>query len=169
MNETTDKGERAYLINQFLDQFRGTLFRQTLFAEFEMRTHEMAENGEPLTLDALNALYEELNKLYYGRDIVLDKNIIFEWARIPHFYSAFYVYQYATGYSAAIAFSQRILREGQEGKKAVEDYLGFLKSGSSDYSINILKKAGVDMSSPAPVREALTVFKELLDEMENLI
>jgi oligoendopeptidase F len=129
----------------------------------------MVEKGEPLTLDGLNALYGDLCKLYYDGDIVLDENITLEWARIPHFYSAFYVFQYATGYSAAIAFSKRVLQEGEAGKKATEEYLGFLKSGSSDYAINILKKAGVDMSSPVPVREALTVFKGLLDEMESLI
>jgi oligoendopeptidase F len=166
---TEDKQKRAYLLNHFMEQFRGTVFRQTMFAEFEMRTHEMVERGEPLTLEGLNALYGGLCRTYYGEDIVLDENITLEWARIPHFYSAFYVFQYSTGYSAAIAFSKRVLQDGEAGRKATEDYLGFLKSGSSDYAINILKKAGVDMSSPQPVREALNVFVELLDEMETLI
>jgi oligoendopeptidase F len=169
LKEIEDKQKRAYLLNHFMEQFRGTVFRQTMFAEFEMRTHEMVEKGEPLTLEGLNALYGELCRTYYGNDIALDENITLEWARIPHFYSAFYVFQYSTGYSAAIAFSKRVLQDGEAGRKATEDYIGFLKSGSSDYAINILKKAGVDMSSPQPVREALDVFKGLLDEMETLI
>ncbi|MDR2903308.1 MAG: oligoendopeptidase F [Clostridiales bacterium] len=159
----TDKTMREYLLNYFLEQFRGTLFRQVMFAEFEMKTHEMAANGEPLTSDALSALYFDLNKQYYGDGIVVDGKIALEWARIPHFYNAFYVYKYATGYSAAIAFSKKI----QEGGDGLAHYFDFLKSGSSDYSIEILKKAGVDLSSPEPVREALKVFSGLLDEMEN--
>jgi oligoendopeptidase F len=163
LKTTTDQTMKEYLLNYFLEQFRGTLFRQVMFAEFEMLTHEMAANGEPLTSDSLSALYYDLNKKYYGDDIVVDDRIAYEWARIPHFYNAFYVYKYATGYSAAIAFSKRILAGGEE----LSQYFEFLKSGSSDYSIDILKKAGVDLSSPEPVREALQVFGELLDQMEN--
>jgi oligoendopeptidase F len=168
MLETTeDPAMRKYLLNEYLEQFRGTVFRQTMFAEFEMRTHEMAEKGEPLTAEALSQLYRTLCAAYYGPEMTLDEKIEFEWGRIPHFYNAFYVYQYATGYSAAMAFAHKILTDttGQ----AVTDYIGFLKSGSSDYSIEILKKAGVDMSSPAPVREALKMFKSLLDQMEQLV
>jgi oligoendopeptidase F len=128
-----------------------------------MLTHEMAANGEPLTSDSLSTLYYDLNKKYYGDDIIVDERIAYEWARIPHFYNAFYVYKYATGYSAAIAFSKRILAGGE----GLSQYFEFLKSGSSDYSIDILKKAGVDLSSPEPVREALKVFGELLDQMES--
>jgi oligoendopeptidase F len=169
LGETSDGATRAYLLNHFLEQYRGTVFRQTMFAEFEMFTHEMAERGEPLTVDSLNTLYRELNLKYYGPDIIVDDSIDLEWGRIPHFYSAFYVYQYATGFSAAMAFASRILQPGDAGREAVERYLAFLKSGSSDYSINILKKAGVDMSSPVPVREALAQFKTLLDQMEGLV
>ncbi|MDR3239485.1 MAG: oligoendopeptidase F [Clostridiales bacterium] len=165
----TDKAMRAYLVNYFLEQFRGTVFRQTMFAEFEMITHQMAESGQPLTVESLSRLYRELNDKYYGPDMTADSQIDLEWSRIPHFYNAFYVFQYATGFSAAIAFSRRILAGGAEGEKAVEAYINFLKSGSSDYSIAILRKAGVDMSNPAPVREALRLFSELLGEMETLI
>lgn len=162
---TADPHTRAYLLNYFLEQFKGTVFRQTMFAEFEMIVHDMVEKGEPLTVESLCRVYGELNQSYYGPDIVADEIIAYEWARIPHFYSAFYVYQYATGYSAAISLSRRILEKGEE---AVLAYKGFLKAGSSDYSIEILKKAGVDMSGPQPVRDALNKFKELLDEMEGL-
>jgi oligoendopeptidase F len=165
--ETKDNTTRAYLLNHYLEQFRTTVFRQTMFAEFEMLTHEMVEKGEPLTVDSLNTLYRGLVAKYHGPDLVLDEKIDLEWGRIPHFYNAFYVYQYATGYAAAVAFAQKILQANDGG--AVNDYIGFLKSGSSDYSINILKKAGVDMSSPEPVRAALNVFKELLGQMEALI
>lgn len=164
---TEDKKQKAYLINHFLEQFRTTLYRQTMFAEFEMLTHEKVLRGEALTAESLCAQYKELVSLYYGKDIVVDEEISYEWARIPHFYTAFYVYQYATGYSAAIALSRKILREGES---AVADYIGkFLKGGSSDYPIELLKKAGVDMSSKEPVRQALSLFEELLDEMEKLM
>lgn len=169
LSEQTDPKMRAYLINYFLEQFRTTLFRQTMFAEFEMLTHEMTEKGEPLTSESLNKLYRELNLQYYGPDMVVDNKIDYEWSRIPHFYTAFYVYQYATGFSAAMSFASQIAQPGEAGQAAVDAYLGFLKSGSSDHSINILKKAGVDMSSPQPVREALTKFSHLLDEMEQLV
>jgi len=163
LKTTNDPKMRTYLIGEYLYQFRATVFRQVMFAEFEMIIHEMAEKGEPLTLESLNKVYRELNEKYYGQDMVIDEQIDFEWARISHFYRSFYVYQYATGYSAAIAFTKRLQSGNPE---ALQDYLGFLKAGSSDYSIEILKKAGVDMSTPTPVREALQVFEELVDEME---
>jgi len=166
LKNTKDKKEKAYLINHFLDKFKGTLFRQTMFAEFEMITHKMVEQGESLTADSLCKIYHDLNKLYFGDDVVIDSEIDMEWARIPHFYNAFYVYQYATGYSAAIALSRRILNEG---KPAVDDYINFLSSGSSDYPIELLKKAGVDMSTKEPVNQALKLFSELLDQMEELM
>ncbi len=160
---TPDEGKRKYLINYFMEQFRGTLFRQTMFAEFELMTHEMVERGEPLTFDTLCDIYLKLNRDYYGEDIVLNDEIAWEWARIPHFYTQFYVYQYATGYSAAIALSQRILKEN-----GAKDYIDFLKGGSSKYSIDLLKGAGVDMSTPKPVENAMKVFESLIDEMEKL-
>ncbi|MFC4767364.1 oligoendopeptidase F [Effusibacillus consociatus] len=165
LETTTDPRERMYLINHQLEAFRGTVFRQTMFAEFEKITHEKVEAGEPLTPELLCQIYRELNLKYYGPDMVVDEEIDMEWARIPHFYNAFYVYKYATGFSAATALSQQILTEGTP---AVERYINFLKGGSSDYSINLLQGAGVDITSPKPVRDALEVFKKLLDEMEQL-
>ena len=165
LGKTTDKKERAYLINHFLDQFKGTLYRQTMFAEFELNIGKMAAEGQTLTADVLCAEYKRLNELYYGPDMVVDDNIAMEWARIPHFYYNYYVFQYATGYSAAIALSRRILREGVP---AVKDYLGFLSGGCSKSPIDLLKGAGVDMTSPEPVNQALALFGELLDEMEEL-
>jgi oligoendopeptidase F len=166
LSSTEDKKEKAYLINHFLEQFRTTLYRQTMFAEFEMLTHGMAQRGEALTAETLSAKYKELVGLYYGEELVLDEEIAYEWSRIPHFYTPFYVYQYATGYSAAIALSRKILNEGES---AVNDYIGkFLQGGSSDYPIELLKKAGVDMSSKEPIRQALDLFEELLDKMEEL-
>lgn len=166
LKNTSDKKQKAYLINHFLEKFKGTLYRQTMFAEFEMLTHRMVENGESLTADALCKLYHDLNVAYFGDDIVVDPEIDMEWARIPHFYKYFYVYQYATGYSAAIALSRRILNEGAP---AVEDYIRFLSSGSSNYPIELLKLAGVDMSTTGPVNQALQLFSELLDQMEELM
>lgn len=166
LKHTEDKKEKAYLINHFLEKFKGTLYRQTMFAEFEMLAHKMQENGESLTADALCKVYHDLNVLYFGNDIVIDSEIDMEWSRIPHFYTAFYVYQYATGYSAAIALSRRILTEGDP---AVKDYIRFLSSGSSDYPIELLKAAGVDMSTKEPVNQALKLFEELLDQMEELM
>ncbi|MFR4986576.1 MAG: oligoendopeptidase F [Lachnospirales bacterium] len=163
LKTTNNEDEKLYLINHFMEQFRGTLFRQTMFAEFEMIVHEKMENGEPQTFESLCEIYKDLNIKYYGNDIIIDEEITWEWARIPHFYSAFYVYQYATGYSCAIAFSKKILEEN--GKDA---YLGFLKSGSSDYSTEILKKAGVDMTKKEPIEEALKVFEELVDKMDKI-
>jgi oligoendopeptidase F len=163
--QTTDPQEKLYLLTYYADQFRTTVFRQTMFAEFEMLIHEKVENGESLTPQVLSEIYYELNKKYHGDGMVVDQDIEMEWARIPHFYTSFYVYKYATGFSAAASFAKQIL---DEGKPAVERYLGFLKSGGSDYSINILKKAGVDMSSPEPIRQAMSIFEELIEEMEKI-
>lgn len=165
LKNTEDKKQRAYLINYFLEQFRTTLYRQTMFAEFELKINEMSAAGESLTAENLNELYGELNKLYFGEGIVLDEEIKLEWARIPHFYYDYYVYQYATGYSAAIALSRRIL---EEGESAVKDYIGFLKGGCSKDPISLLKGAGVDMASPEPVNNALAKFGELVKEMLTL-
>ena len=166
LNKCSDKKERAYLINHFLDSFKGTIFRQTMFAEFERITHEMSDKGEPLNAEKLCEIYLELNKLYFGPDMISDDEIKYEWARIPHFYSEFYVYQYATGFSAAIALSKRIMELGEEG---VKDYMKFLTGGCSLDPIELLKLAGVDMSSPAPIDSALELFGQLVDELENLI
>ena len=165
LRTTDDKRRRAYLINYFLEQFRATLYRQTMFAEFELWCSEQTQKGEALTAEALSNKYLALNRDYYGPDIVLDDEIALEWARIPHFYYDFYVYQYATGFSAAIALSQRILREG---KPAVDDYLGFLKGGCSADPISLLRGAGVDMATPAPTTDALRLFDELVSELEEL-
>ncbi len=165
LENTTDKKEKAYLINYFLEQFRTTLYRQTMFAEFELKIGEMYENGEALTAESLNALYHSLNELYFGKGIVIDSEIDLEWARIPHFYYDYYVYQYATGFSAAIALSQRILKEG---KPAVDDYIGFLKGGCSKDPISLLKGAGVDMSTAQPINDALKMFGELIEQMKGL-
>lgn len=163
---TTDKRRRAYLINYFLEQFRTTLYRQTMFAEFELEINRRNERGESLTAEALNTLYHELNVQYFGDGIVIDKQIDLEWARIPHFYYDYYVYQYATGYSAAIALSRRILREG---KPAVNDYLRFLSGGCSADPITLLRGAGVDMATTQPITEALKLFDELITEMKQLM
>ncbi len=166
IKNTKDEALKKYLINYSLEQFRGTVFRQTMFAEFEMITHELLQKGEALTHEVLSEIYYGLNKKYYGENMVIDDKIRIEWARIPHFYSAFYVYQYSTGYSAAVALSEGIMNKGGQ---AVSNYIGFLKGGCSDYSINLLKGAGVDMSSPKPVLEALNKFEKLLDEMESFL
>lgn len=165
LGKTTDKKERAYLINHFLDQFKGTIYRQTMFAEFERNIGQMVAQGKTLTADVLCAEYKRLNEMYYGPDMVVDDRIAMEWARIPHFYYNYYVFQYATGYSAAIALSRRILSGSEQ---AVKDYLGFLSGGCSKSPIDLLKGAGVDMTSPEPVNNALQLFGELLDEMEAL-
>ena len=166
LGKTTDRKERAYLINHFLEQFRTTLYRQTMFAEFELNIGKMAQEGTSLTPDVLNAEYRRLNRLYFGDGVVLDDEIELEWMRIPHFYYNYYVFQYATGYAAAIALSRRILREGES---AVKDYLGFLSGGCSKSPIDLLRGAGVDMSTTAPVEEALKLFDELIGEMEQLM
>ena len=166
LGKTTDKKERAYLINHFLEQFKSTLYRQTMFAEFERNIGRLTAQGQTLTAEVLCGEYKRLNELYFGTDMVVDDRIAMEWARIPHFYYNYYVFQYATGYCAAIALSRRILREGES---AVKDYLGFLSGGCSKSPIELLKGAGVDMASPEPVDQALTLFGELLDEMEALV
>jgi len=165
LKHTTDPQEKLYLLTYYADQFRTTVFRQTMFAEFEMIIHDKAEQGESLTPQLLSDIYYDLNVKYHGDRMHVDRDIEMEWARIPHFYSSFYVYKYATGFSAATSFAKQIL---EEGAPAVERYLGFLKSGGSDYSINILKKAGVDMSTPQPIRQAMDVFRGLIEEMEQL-
>lgn len=166
LSKSTDKKRRAYLVNYFLEQFRTTLYRQAMFAEFELKINEMAERGESLTAESLCALYHKLNVEYYGEDLVVDKELDMEWARIPHFYNDYYVYQYATGFSAAIALSQRILTEGET---AVRDYIGFLSGGCSKDPITLLKGAGVDMTSKYAVENALGLFSKLLDEIEELL
>ena len=163
--KTTDKKERAFLINHYLDQFKGTIYRQTMFAEFELNIGRMVAEGKSLTADVLSAEYKRLNELYYGPDMVVDDQIAVEWARIPHFYYNYYVFQYATGYSAAIALSRKVL---DGGEKELQDYLGFLAGGCSKSPIDLLKGAGVDMTSPEPVNQALELFGKLLDEMEEL-
>ena len=165
LGKTTDPKERAYLINHFLDQFKGTVYRQTMFAEFELAMGRMVEGGQTLTADALSEKYLELNKLYFGPDMVSDPQIALEWTRIPHFFYNYYVFQYATGFSAAVAIADRILTLGEP---AVADYKKFLSGGSSTDPISLLKIAGVDMSSPAPVNAALKLFGELVDELEKL-
>ena len=166
LKRTRDKKERAYLINYFLDQFKGTIYRQVMFAEFEKTIGQMVDAGQTLTADVLCAEYRRLAELYYGPDMEVDEEIAIEWARIPHFYYDYYVFQYATGYAAAIALSRRILSEGEP---AVKDYLGFLSGGCSKSPIDLLKGAGVDMTGPQPVNDALALFGELLDEMERLM
>mgnify|MGYP002617527683 CR=1 FL=1 len=165
LKTTTDKKQRAYLINHFLEQFRTTLYRQTMFAEFELKIAELSAQGVTLTADVLCEEYRKLNALYYGEDVVLDEEIALEWARIPHFYYNYYVFQYATGYAAAIALSEGILKDGEP---AVERYLGFLSGGCSKSPIELLKGAGVDMTTAEPVNQALAMFSKLLDEMEAL-
>lgn len=163
---STDAKEKLYLLNYALEQVRTTVYRQLLFAEFELEIHRRAERGEPLTPDVLSSLWRELNLRYYGPDVVVDPELDVEWARIPHFYSAFYVYQYATGLAASTALSRQIL---SEGAPAMTRYLEFLKSGSSDYPIELLRKAGVDMSAPAPLEATFALFAERLDELEHLL
>ena len=166
LSVTTDKKERAYLINHFLEQFRGTLYRQTMFAEFELAANEMTQRGEGTTAEALCAMYKKLNEQYFGPAMNVDEEISLEWARIPHFYYDYYVYQYATGYAAAIALSRRILREGEP---AVKDYLGFLSGGCSADPITLLRGAGVDMASPKPIEDATKLFDEMISEMEKIL
>lgn len=166
LDRTTEPKRRAYLINHFLDQFKGTIYRQTMFAEFELEMGRMSWAGEALTADELSKKYLELNKLYFGPDMVSDELISLEWARIPHFFYNYYVFQYATGFAAAAAIAQRILSEGEP---AVKDYKKFLSSGGSADPISLLKIAGVDMASPEPVNESLRLFNELVGELEELI
>ncbi|MBP3348994.1 MAG: oligoendopeptidase F [Clostridia bacterium] len=166
LKKTQDKKEKAYLINYFLEQFRTTLYRQTMFAEFELDINRMAANGQSLTADVLNQRYYEINKLYYGDDMVVDQKIQSEWSRIPHFFYNYYVFQYATGFAAAVAIAEKILTEG---KPAVDAYKKFLSGGCSQDPISLLKIAGVDMTTPEPINNALKVFDSLIDEMEDLL
>ena len=166
LNKVTDKKEKAYLINYFMEQFRGTVYRQTMFAEFEKLMHEKQQQGIALTAQSISDEYYSLVKKYHGDNIVVDEEIQMEWARIPHFYTPFYVYQYATGFSAAIAISQRILKEGES---AVKEYTEFLKGGSSKHPLDLLKIAGVDMSSPEPITQALKVFEGLIKELSEIL
>lgn len=166
LEKTTDKEQRKYLLNHYLDSFKGTLFRQTMFAEFEKNAHEYCAQGKPLTAEALSQMYLELNQKYFGPDMEKDEEIAYEWMRIPHFYTPFYVYQYATGYSAAVALSAKILKEG---KPAVDAYMNFLKGGESKDPIDLLKMAGVDMTTEKPVADALALFGELVTELETLV
>ena len=161
-----DKEKRKYILNHYLEQFRGTIFRQTMFAEFERDIHERVENGGALTNEFLCDHYLALNKKYFGPDVVIDEEIKYEWSRIPHMYYNFYVYQYATGFSAAIALTDQILKEG---KPALDRYLEFLSSGSSDYPIDILRKAGADMETKDPVSNAMKIFKDGVEELEKLM
>lgn len=163
---TTDKKERAYLLNHYLDSFKGTVYRQTMFAEFEMKSNQMAEAGESLNAENLCKLYYELNQKYFGEDMVSDPQIAYEWARIPHFYYNFYVYQYATSFSAAVAIAHGIL---EEGAPAVERYKKFLSGGCSMSPVDLLKQVGINMEEPKPIQDALDVFGKVLDEIETLI
>ena len=162
-----DKQKKLYILNHYLEGFRGTVFRQTMFAEFEHMIHEKAREGEALTADLLTSSYYDLNKKYFGDGIVVDEEIGLEWSRIPHFYYNYYVYQYATGFSAAAALAKQILEEGESAVKRYVD--NFLQAGSSDYPIEVLKRAGVDMTSSEPIKQALKVFEEKLTEMEQLL
>lgn len=166
LKRTKEKNQRAYLINYFLEQFRTTLYRQTMFAEFEMKTHAMAEAGEPLTAEKLSNLYYDLNIQYFGKDIIVDDEIAIEWARIPHFYMNFYVYQYATSFAASITLSKKILNGGKE---EVDQYLKFLSSGCMKPPVELLKEAGVDLTTAAPIDSALQVFGELIEELDQLL
>lgn len=166
LEHASDKKERAYILNHFLDGFKGTVFRQTMFAEFEKIAHEKNQNGEVLTADVLCGIYKKLNEDYFGDGIVIDDEIALEWARIPHFYTPFYVYQYATGFSAAVALSEKILNGGKE---AVDAYMGFLKGGCSKDPIDLLADAGVDMRTPEPVKAAMAAFEKALCELEELL
>ncbi len=166
MNKTEDKQEKAYIINHYLEEFRLTIIRQTMFAEFERDAHALAESGQALTCQNLCDMYYELNCKYFGSVVDVDKDIALEWARIPHFYTPFYVYKYATGFSAAVVLSGNILSGDGE---LCEKYLTFLKSGGSDYPIEILKRAGVDLTNPAPVEQAMKLFAEKLESFEQLL
>jgi oligoendopeptidase F len=166
LKETGDPAKKRSLINYFLELFKGKIFRQTMFAEFEKIVHEKVQNDEPLTSSHFSEIYYQLNQDYYGNDIIHDNEIRYEWARIPHFYRSFYVYQYATGFTAAIAIAKRIM---DEGDSAVRDYLTFLKSGGTDSPLELLKIAGVDMTSTKPFKDALEVFQDLLDQFEELL
>ncbi|RYG55178.1 oligoendopeptidase F, partial [bacterium] len=168
LEDAKQKGDRElqmYLLNQVAERFRGTLFRQTLFAEFELKIHEAVERNEPLTAQGMTEIYLQINRDYYGAEAEVDEIAAIEWARIPHFYAGYYVYQYATGISAAQSLARQILAEGDV---AVERYLNFLRGGGSKTSIDLLKGAGVDMTSPAPIHAALDAFEDAVAQMEEL-
>jgi oligoendopeptidase F len=165
MERCTDREEKKYLINYFLDQFKGTMFRQTMFAEFELVTHGMVERGEMLTAETLGKVSLDLNRRYFGEEMYCDSEIAYEWSRIPHYYTPFYVYQYATGFAAAIAISSKILN-GEPG--IVEKYKQFLSGGCSQDPIDLLKICGVDIASPQPIEEAIKVFEEYLNILETM-
>ncbi len=166
LKTTTDRNKKMYLLNEYLEAVRTTVFRQAMFSEFERDLYARAETGEAITADMLDDMWYKLNIKYYGPQIVVDKEIVGEWSRIPHFYYNFYVYQYVTGFSAANALATQILSEGEPARIR---YINFLKSGGSDYSIDLLKKAGVDMSSPKPIKITLQRFELMLDELEKLL
>ena len=166
LTKLTEPKAQAYLLNHFLEQFRTTCFRQTMFAEFELISHRMAEKGEPLTRQTLSDAYYKLNQTYYGESCHVDELIANEWMRIPHFYRSFYVYVYATGLCAAITLSEKILAEGES---AVKDYRRFLSAGSSVPPIEALKLAGIDMSGPEPIRRAMAVFRDTLEKFKKVI
>ncbi len=166
LSKATDKKERAYLLNHYLESFKSTLYRQTMFEEFERKTSAMAESGTPLTAELLCETYLNLNKAYFGENMVSDPLIAYEWCRIPHFYYNFYVYQYATSFAASVAIAHRILEKGEE---ALKPYLTFLKSGCTDDPVSLLKIAGVDLSTAKPIDEALEVFGRAISEMEALL
>ncbi len=166
LKNCSDEKEEAYLLNIYIEEFRATVFRQTMFAEFELAVHEAVQKGEVLTADSLCAIYGELNKKYFGEEVVYDDLIPMEWARIPHFYNAFYVYKYATGYSAAVAISTKILEEGAPARDA---YLEFLAAGECDYPIELLRRAGADMSTTAVTESACRTFEGLIDRLEELV
>ena len=166
LDNANKKEEKLYLLNHFLEGYRGTVYRQTMFAEFEKTIHEMVEASEPLTVQSLKNLYKNLNTKYFGKLLTTDKELEVEWARIPHFYYNFYVYKYATGYSAAAALAEKI---SKESNKAAEKYINFLKAGGSDYPLNILKKAGVDMTVPDPIKKSVNRFEHYLKMLKDLI
>lgn len=166
MKTITDDAKKKYILNHYLEQFRGTIFRQTMFAEFERDIHDVVESGGALTADYLCEHYYKLNQKYFGPDVIIDDQIRYEWARIPHMYYNFYVYQYATGFSAAVSLADQILTQGDE---AVKRYLNFLSSGSKAYPIEVLREAGADMETEEPVRNALAVFEKSVDEMAALL
>lgn len=166
LNTETNVEIRKHLVNHFIDQFKGTFFTQVMFAEFEMKTHELAEQGRPLNVDVFNETYETLFKEYYGDEVVFDEEVKYGWARIPHFYRPFYVYKYATGFASAIHIATKILEGDQD---TLTSYLEFLKSGSSDYPLELLKKTGVDLTSSEPIENSLKKFNELVNELTSLL
>ena len=166
LKNAKSREEKLYLLNYFLEGFRGTVYRQTMFAEFEKMIHESVEAGESLTSQTMKIMYKKLNRKYFGESLVIDEKLNYEWARIPHFYYNFYVYKYATGYSAAAALAGKIQNDGPD---AAAKYLEFLKAGGSDYPLNILKNAGVDMEKAQPIENATAKFKNYLKQLQELI